>query len=242
METKSPPPPPPSKRVVYLRKKVKGNSKNAGHLIKIQAHPNDLLQDIIPVMPRRSKQVLLTYSEAASITSGAASAGTYVYSANGLYDPNITSTGHQPMGFDQMMLWYEHYTVLRSACVVRFKNFSATYPAYVAISKNASATPVTNYDQLQEDGTIVVGVCSPKYETGYLRKLESKMDISAFSGVPNLLDEADMRGSSAANPAEQEYFHLSVWNPDDTTTVSTNFTVQMMYEVVFSEPRKLTQS
>ena len=38
----------------------------------------------------------------------------YVFAANGLYDPDISGTGHQPMGFDQMCLFYNHYEVLSS--------------------------------------------------------------------------------------------------------------------------------
>ena len=36
----------------------------------------------------------------------------YVFSANGLYDPNITGIGHQPRGFDQLMALYDHYVVI----------------------------------------------------------------------------------------------------------------------------------
>lgn len=196
----------------------------------------------MPVFPVRSKQIFHTYSEAFSITSGAGSAGTYVFSANGLYDPNITGTGHQPMGFDQMMLFYEHYVVQRAKISVVFKNFSSTYTTNVSIARNASTSAITNYDQLMEDGNIVHAMLAPKFNTGYMKTLTQGIDVARFGGVSNLFDRDDYQGTTTANPAEASYFHLSVWNPEDTSAVSVTCVAMVEYEVVYLEPRKLTQS
>lgn len=196
----------------------------------------------MPVFPKTSRPIFHTYSETVTVTSGAATAGTYVYATNGLYDCNITSTGHQPMGFDQMMLFYNHYCVMRSKIVVTFKNFSATYASHVSISLNGSSTPITNYDQLMEDGFIVHTVLTPKFNTGYEKTLRKGCDIARFAGVDKLRDRDDYQGDASANPAELSYFHISVWNPDDTTVVSATCTVLMEFEAVYLEPRKLTQS
>lgn len=53
-----------------------------------------------------------------TITMPSPSAGTmqyYTFSANGIYDPNITGTGHQPMWRDEMAAQYASYTVLDSS-------------------------------------------------------------------------------------------------------------------------------
>lgn len=47
-----------------------------------------------------------------SINPNVGVANTYTFAANGLYDPDITGTGHQPMGFDQMAAFYNHYEVI----------------------------------------------------------------------------------------------------------------------------------
>jgi len=65
----------------------------------------------------------LVYSETSlTVASTSGSSNSYFFSANGLFDPNTTGTGHQPMGFDQMMLMYEQYTVFASKITVEFIN------------------------------------------------------------------------------------------------------------------------
>ncbi len=54
----------------------------------------------------------LRYCDRLEIDPGASSAlGEHFFSCVGLFDPDITGTGHQPMGFDQYMALYDHYQV-----------------------------------------------------------------------------------------------------------------------------------
>ncbi len=184
----------------------------------------------------------LNYNTNITVTSGAASAGSYVFSANGLYDPDITSTGHQPAGFDQIMLSYEHYCGTYARIHVIAANFSGTYPTYFSIQKNAGSTPTTNYEQIIEDGTIRWACLAPKPNAGHIKKLTLDIDIAKFQGRKILVDDTDLQGSVAANPTEQSYFIIQCWNPADVTTVSINAQVSIEYFAIFSEPRRLSQS
>ena len=74
-----------------------------------------------PVAIRLGKQPIpkqlynrLKYAETINVPIGVGGTGNYLYSCNGMYDPNITGTGHQPMYFDQFTAMYDHYTVLKS--------------------------------------------------------------------------------------------------------------------------------
>ena len=71
-----------------------------------------------PLFPVRVTKKLPYYEPSFSLTGTAGVISQYVFSANGVYDPNITSTGHQPLGFDTMMLYYEQYTVIESRITV----------------------------------------------------------------------------------------------------------------------------
>jgi len=71
-----------------------------------------------------------------------------------MYDPDITGTGHQPAGFDQMMLSYEHYIVTRARIWATAHNGTSNTSPNFAIAVRAAATPVTVATQLLEDGTI----------------------------------------------------------------------------------------
>lgn len=75
------------------------------------------------VMPDRLR-VRLKYNEVLSRTAAGA-ADFYQFSVNDLYDPNITGTGTQPSGFDQLGALYNRWRVLASSIRIRLINNDA---------------------------------------------------------------------------------------------------------------------
>lgn len=172
----------------------------------------DTIENSMPVFPA-VKRARLNYHTHTDLFCGASGVcGTYVFAANGLYDPDITGTGHQPIGFDQMMFFYYHYTVVRTKISVDFRNNSGSVPCWCAVSRNSAPTVVTIPDELIESGNIEYRRINQSPDWDCFKRIVIDMDVGQFAGVPNLLDNSDFRGSNAANPVEIEYFHLSVWN------------------------------
>jgi len=193
----------------------------------------------LPGFARKTYKTTLNYFDFdLTIATGAGTAGTRVYSANGLYDPDITGTGHQPMPFDQLMLSFEHYVVVAAELVCSFRNTSTTTPISVSISLNSSATPVTAIQQLVENGLIVRKQLGMYPHVGCQTTLRMPIKIGRFGGIPNVLDNPSFEGSAAANPTEQSYFHLSAWNPDTVSSIDCEIEVEIRYLAVFREPRK----
>lgn len=184
----------------------------------------------------------LNYYDVATISTGAGSAGTRVYCTNGLYDPDITGTGHQPMPFDQLMLSFEHYVVTRATMTVNFKNTATTTSQSVAISLNAGTTPVTAYATLAENGILVRDRIGQYPYGDSIASLTLPCDVAKFGAVRNLLDNPSYEGTIAANPTESSYFHISVWNPDSVSSTDCLVEIFIVFEAVFREPRKNSPS
>lgn len=200
---------------------------------------NEVLDMGIPGFRSLRYRAKLRYYDVVTLSTGAGSAGTYVYAANGLYDPDITSTGHQPMPFDQLMLSFNHYVVLRATCTCAFKNASTTNTVGVGLSISGSPTPVSVYGALIENGTMVRDrlPVSPASET--LKTLTISCDIGKFGSVRDLLDNPYYQGDVSTNPAEMSYFHISAWCPDGVSVVSGIVCeVEILYDAWFFEPRK----
>lgn len=194
----------------------------------------------IPLYPPKFK-AMLRYADSFLLTSTTGAIGSYVFSANGLYDPNITGTGHQPAGFDQIMLSYEHYTVIRSRIVASYVNFTGSQPQNVALSHKAGSTPITIKEQLMEDGLMKTDKLLGALAYGSMGTLNMSANIAQFGGIVQLRDNPDYKGTIAANPVEQQYFHVQLWS-EDVVTTTCNVSVILEYEAVFTEPRTLTQS
>ena len=192
-----------------------------------------------------SKSGKLPYSEGKlTMTQGASGQPTaYVFTANGLYDPNITGTGHQPMGFDQMMLFYEHYTVTKSKITVNFINVSVTDPACVGVLIAPDATIGTDANTLLENGMYVKKVLTIPAGGSSTGSITCSANISKINGKKDVKSENDFRGDITANPAEQTYFHVFSYNPFAAVqNNSVYFEVLIEYDAIFTEPRKMVPS
>jgi len=174
-------------------------------------------------------------------TTGAVA--TYVFRANDLFDPDFTSTGHQPMGFDQMMIFYNHFAVSSARIKVNFTNTS-TSTFHAGIRMDANSTPLTNTDQIVEFGGVSFDALEGKATYGCSKTFEEYVDIARIQGIPkgNITTDPNLRGDSATSPLEITYFHLFAWDAVTSTTGTVNADVTIDYTSWFMEPRDATES
>jgi len=205
-----------------------------------QSNPSMSIKSM-PLFGQRTRRVVQYAENFTSVSSGAGTAGAYVFSANGLFDPNITGTGHQPMGFDQMMIFFNHYTVTRSRCRIQCVSTTAAQPT-VALTVSGTSTPLTTPSQIMEVGRVTLLWLTGSGVANSHGALQAACNLRTFQGLNNTIDDPDMRGDSASNPAEQVYYIFYVWNPIDSTTVSASIQVLIEYDTLFHEPRSPSQS
>lgn len=196
----------------------------------------------LPLFGERTRRSL-PYAETINITGSAAGVYAYTYAANGLFDPNITGTGHQPMGFDQMMTFYNHYTVISSKIKVTFSNQSSI-DTYVGLEVSGSNTYSTDYTVHIENGEIVWAPLQPINVYGNNATLSTSVNCAKYQGMSPSIIMADpqMRGDAASNPAELIYYLLPIWNPVSVTVPNVIANILIVYDVIFHEPRKGTLS
>jgi hypothetical protein len=228
------------------RRKTRKNKSSAATAIVGRSAIADQRFNVPLFSPRF--RMSLVYSETSlSVSSSAGSATTYFFSANGLFDPNTTGTGHQPMGFDQMMLMYEQYTVISSKISVQFINSSgANVYNNVGIYLSPDTTNIVVPSRLIENGQMVWKTMSPTNQYCPNATLSLNCNIATYFGRNRnqraLLDDDNLFGTVAANPSEQVYYGLITYDPTLVANTSADFTVIIEYHTIFWEPRKLTQS
>jgi len=191
--------------------------------------------------PRVTKFLRYADSFGMATTSGAITA-TQIFRMNDCYDPDYSSTGHQPMGFDQMMVFYNHFVVVRARLVCDFSNTASTTPT-VCIRQDADNSALTVISRVLEIGACNTAVLEYKGTIGSSKQLSMNFDFSNIQGLPrrNLTSDPNLRGTTAASPAEITYAHVTMWDPSAATGSATcQFILEQ--EVIFFEPRNDTQS
>lgn len=166
----------------------------------------------------------------------------HYFSANGLYDPNITGGGHQPLGFDQVMPMYDHYTVIASKITVTFFNDDATNKQVVGIrlSDQASLPVTADVGNLMENGGGKYAWLNTKGNNGDMVTLTLGCSPKKF--FTKTLNDDTYKGSVSSNPADQVYFQI--WTAPLTSVDSglVYFNVRIDYIALFSEPKLLASS
>jgi len=187
----------------------------------------------------------LKYYTTIGINPGAGVIGDHVFSANGCYDPDITGTGTQPYGFDQMMLFYNHYTVIGSKCTASMIN-NTTLPLFLAVALRDAATTYTG-DATDETfmepgivkkftgGTTVSAIGSPAY-------VSKTFSARKFFGK-NVGIIPQYQGDTSNNPTEQAYYHVMVAPNITTDNPDIQYVhVEIEYTVRLTEPKMLPAS
>lgn len=210
------------------------SSKGGGDLTTI-------IETWTPLFPSRVVKKL-RYSDTVTLTATSGLLATYVFRANDLYDPDFTSTGHQPMGFDQMMQNYNHFVVLKSRATVTFKNYTSVLGS-VALRQDADSTALTDYDRLIEYGGLVQAELITAGAYGGATTLMLGVDIAKLQGVSNkaLTADPELRGNVGASPVEVTYFHLCLWDAAGNS-ITVRASIMIEFLAMFVEPRDLVKS
>jgi len=162
----------------------------------------------------------------------------YVFSANGLYDPNITGTGHQPIGFDQLMLMYDHYNVIACRARIDFINTDASLNQRVGVYVNDEATVISSPRKIIENGLGKYRTLGKQGSGKGITSMTIGTSIKKFFSSKVLSDDK-LRGSETGNPSDQLYLHVWCDNPQGNDPAAVSFTITIEYIAILTEPKKL---
>lgn len=223
--------------------------KRRGALVPTQGGTDvrtTLLQQV-PIFPiSKAVDGMVYYDYLKTLTGSPSAVPTHAYSANGMYDPDSSGLGHQPMGFDNLMAFYEQTTVVKSHISVTFYAAAGT-PARVGIYLSPD-TSVQTLPGLVENGLMkmtTVGGSGTGNGKHAFATLELTCDVPTYFGKTRgaILADPQMYTTIAANPGEQVYFNVCAWSPfDGAADVAIGYDVIITYDTVFWEPKKLSPS
>lgn len=190
-------------------------------------------------MPQTFKSTLMYRQQLLNLnpTLGGLAAQHFI-SANGLFDPDVTGVGHQPTGFDQLMAFYDHYTVIGSKIIATFTNGDSSNGQTVGIYLADATTTVTNPEQIIENGGVVFAELTKDGTDGYSKTLTMNCNPTKYLGRKSPLSDDILRGSASANPTEDVLFCL--WGAPQATVDSSSIFVQVTveYTAIFTERKR----
>lgn len=173
-------------------------------------------------------QNTLRYVEEVQIPIDGASFGSYIFSCNGMYDPNVTGIGHQPLYFDQMTPLYNHYKVIKSKIKVTCVRTAAAGDVNLAlfIDDDATINASTVWTCGERPGAVM---WSAYPASGLLTSRTMSWDAKQYFGG-DIMDNINFQGDASNNPAEASYYCIAI---EAQSTV--NVLVEIEYTAVWTE-------
>lgn len=194
----------------------------------------------------KSQIVKLKYCEQISLDPGVGLVGKYVFNAGGCFDPNVTGTGHQPMGFDQWMNFYEHFVVLGSKISAVYQTTglqpqdgNGIVGIILKSNNTTSATTINEYVETQ--GCRFRGITPVGGNNS--TTVSNRYSAKKFLGRSNILSDPTLKGNVSADPTESAYYEVFA-GPSNTgyNLGVVNVLVRIEYIVAFIEPKPLPSS
>lgn len=161
----------------------------------------------------------------------------FIFSANGLYDPDVGGIGHQPSGFDQLMTMYDHYCVIGCKMTCTFVNESQK-SILCGIETRDSYTVPTDQREAIESGNCTYSTISPIGSGNNQVTVTRTVDIAKFLGVSKILSVDKCQGNTSSNPVEGIGLFPFIYC-GDTSIVATRIPVNIVIEyiTILHEPK-----
>lgn len=184
--------------------------------------------------------VRLTYATSYQLTFG--TQFDKIMSGNGLYDPDVSGSGHQPLGFDEWMAFYDRYRVLASTCTVNTINTNTTAGnnLQTTLIPTNQQTAIANADEAEElpDAEEAnAGIATGPAED----MVRATKQTSTMVGVPNIKYATEYSGTATSNPTQQWYWRV-YHEATNGTTLAGFVNINIVYTVEFYQKKMVLQS
>lgn len=182
----------------------------------------------------------IRYCTFGRITASTGARAINVFAANGIFDPDITGVGHQPLYRDTYASIYDQYVVIGSKITVQFVS-NQTDNIIVGINGNDDSTFPTNIETLMEGNNNTWSCVSQGTGGNNQKVLSMTFEPNEMFGVDT---KSDGYSSTAVTANPTELWCYGVWCAalDGSSTSEVQYLVEIDYTVKFSELTDPTQS
>jgi len=177
---------------------------------------------------------VVKYSTSITLGSGLAPVGSHTFRANSIFDPDFTSTGHQPMYTDQFATLYQNYKVLKTKIVAKGMGTQGA----------ANANCCFGVDVLDSDSTIDTNADTIRERKGSkYRTITPQMPQTIISywnlKKSKVADEDGYTALTSTNPTNVDFIRVYAFSFDGGTSLTLNSVsvqVDLYYTVEYFNP------
>lgn len=183
-----------------------------------------------------TQYTVIRYVDLVSFTGSTSS---YTFRANSLFDPDFTSTGHQPYYFDQFIASYEKYRVFKTHIKLRVTNISQTDVSEVVLVPGSQIPTLTSLSLAREMPRSKCTGILPAFQAVPIEISLSLRTKTVLGLQSRQIYDQDYGAVFNANPVELWYYTIYCWG---LSTNNVLVDVEMLFECEFYDRAPVTLS
>lgn len=134
----------------------------------------------------------------------------YSYRLSSIFDPDYTSVGHQPLGFDQWANFYERYVVKGAIAYITANDTNAAGNSMIALSATMSEDngPSNQIQAVREQPNTKVAILGQRHVAP--NTVVCKYSPRKLFGYKNIEDADELISDMNTNPDKNAFLHISL--------------------------------
>ena len=182
----------------------------------------------------------LRYHDGVDLTSTAGSQALYQLRWNSTFDPDFTSTGHQPLYRDTFASLYDQYVVCSAVCTVVFTNKVSGNTFIVGVVTDDDTSAATSVTTICEQNHAQWAILAMNVGGANQKKFRITWDYARYLGVDPFTSQT-AKTAIGANPSEVSFLNIFGYeHVGGTGDFVVDFTLEQ--EVLWSELQTPTGS
>lgn len=192
--------------------------------------------------------VKLKYVSLIVLDAAAGGIASHYFRANGMFDPDQTGVGEEPLGIRVWQNFYNHYTVVGSRCKATFYANTSTAGD---VSNNVVCIglhddpilPVTTPAGLYEQPQLVTTALGTADGNRAIANLSKNFSAKRFFGTKYINGVDQYQGNiGVSDPVEQALFGIHCGSAGTGNPTAIDVKVEIEYIAVLQEPKNLARS
>jgi hypothetical protein len=216
-----------------MNKVIDQHDKQLAHAESLQMPGT--LRNLGMLIAPAAMRTRLKYTSRVPFVSTIGVVGVHNFSANGLFDVDVTGVGGQPEGFDEWMAMYVEYRVISTKITVKTGSTGSTSATASFWMVIVPSNIPTSFTTMEDAASAPFAVSKLYMSGGPAITLTQTMSTATIVGVPPMaiLSESGYGGTASANPAGTTFWGVYVESADNSSSVTTNSVVSIEYVVDF---------
>lgn len=228
-----------------FRDAKKPKSQRSKKLVRIKDIHTPYAGRRMPGFPA-TKRVTMRYTDSLVVNIAAGVTANLQYRASSIFNPRVSSGGHQPIGRDQWQIFYNHYMVTNSRISVEMVGTdSNNTPLICGIYLSDDTVIPLQAAEIVEQGLSVWKCASLGSNVSVSSlKLRNSFNAKSFFNIKDPKDNFDRLGAPFINnPTEEAVYNVFAGAMNLLAVVDPiNVLITIDYDVILSEPKTLPAS